>query len=62
MPMPNAMPTFWSASKMCGLNAGLLPAIGTMLIDSTPPASMTWASPTRIRSAAIAIAFRPDEQ
>ena len=33
-----------------------------MLIDSVPAAIITSASPTRIRSAAIAIAVRPDAQ
>ncbi len=56
------MPTFSSFSKMCALKAGLLPVIGTMLIDSAPPASITSASPTRMRSAAIATALSPDEQ
>ncbi len=60
--MPYAMPTFSSFSKMCGLNDGVLPPIGTMLIDSEPPAIITSASPTRMRSAAIATAFSPDEQ
>ncbi len=56
------MPTFSSVSKMRVLNDGLLPVIGTMLIDSVPPAIITSASPTRMRSAAIATAFSPDEQ
>ena len=60
--MPYAMPTFSSLSKMRALNDGLLPVIGTMLIDSVPPAIITSASPTRMRSAAIATAFNPDEQ
>ena len=33
-----------------------------MLIDSVPPAIITSASPTRMRSAAIATALTPDEQ
>jgi hypothetical protein len=41
---------------------GVLPIIGTMLIDSQPAAIITSASPTRIRSAAIASAVRPDAQ
>src|SRR5476649_3004685 len=48
------MPTFSSRSKICGDNDGLLPIMGTMLIDSHPPAIITSDSPTRIRSAAIA--------
>ncbi len=41
---------------------GWLPIIGTMLIDSAPAAIITSASPTRIRSAAIASAVSPDAQ
>ncbi|CAM5188763.1 hypothetical protein CDEF62S_06385 [Castellaniella defragrans] len=36
--------------------------MGTMLMDSTPPASITSASPTRMRSAAMAIAVNPEAQ
>ena len=53
---------FSSRSKICGLIDGLLPIIGTMLIDSAPPAIITSASPTRMRSAAIASAVRPEAQ
>ena len=53
---------FSSASKTRGLNEGLLPPIGTRLIDSAPPAIITSASPTRIRSAAICTAESPDAQ
>jgi hypothetical protein len=56
------MPTFSSRAKICGLNDGLLPPIGTRLIDSAPPAISTSASPTRIRSAAICTAVSPDAQ
>ena len=53
---------FSSRSKMLAFIDGLLPIIGTMLIDSVPPAIITSASPTRMRSAAIATACRPEEQ
>ena len=53
---------FSSLANTCGLNEGLLPPIGTRLIDSAPPAIITSASPTRMRSAAIWIADRPDAQ
>ncbi len=56
------MPTFSSFAKTAGLNEGLLPPIGTMLIDSAPPAIITSASPTRMRSAAICTAVRPEAQ
>ena len=36
--------------------------MGTMLIDSVPPARMTSAWPTMIRSAAMAMACKPEEQ
>ena len=45
-----------------GLGASLFPVIGIMLIDSMPPAMMMSAAPDRMRSAARAIAWRPDEQ
>ena len=60
--MPKAMPTFSSLSKTRGLMEGTLPIMGTMLIDSVPPAMTTSASPTRIRSAAMASAVRPEAQ
>ncbi len=44
----------------CGLMRK--PVIGTRLIDSTPPATITSAPPVRIRSHARAIACSPDEQ
>ena len=47
---------------MRGLNDGLLPIIGTMLMHSAPPAIITSASPTRMRSAAICTAVRPEAQ
>ena len=56
------MPTFSSCANTSGLNDGLLPPIGTRLIDSAPPAISTSASPTRMRSAAIWMAVRPDAQ
>src|ERR1700684_838037 len=56
------MPTFSSRSQICGDSDGLLPIMGTMLIDSHPPAIITSDSPTRIRSAAIANAVTPDAQ
>ena len=62
MPMPYAMPTFSSFSKIAGLNEGLLPPIGTILMLSVPAAIITSASPKRIRSAASATACTPDEQ
>src|ERR1700756_1397347 len=60
--MPYAMPTSSLRSKICGDSDGLLPIIGTMLIDSQPPAISTSDSPTRMRSAAIASAVTPDAQ
>jgi len=39
-----------------------LPPIGTMVMLSVPPATMTSAPPPRMRSAARAIACRPDAQ
>ncbi len=56
------MPTSASRANTAGLNAGLLPLIGTRLMLSAPPASITSASPTRMRSAAIWIAVTPDAQ
>ena len=47
---------------MAGLKDGLLPPIGTMDMDSTPPAIMTSASPTRMRSAAMDTAVMPAAQ
>ncbi len=40
----------------------MLPPIGTMLIDSVPPATTLCAKPHMMRSAAKAIDCRPDEQ
>src|ERR1700727_1570263 len=45
-----------------GLALILLPPIGTRLIDSVPPASMTSAEPERTRSAAMAMDCNPYEQ
>ena len=56
------MPTFSSRSNTAGLNEGLLPLIGTMLMLSAPPAIITSASPTRMRSAVICTAVSPDAQ
>jgi hypothetical protein len=56
------MPMFSLPAKTRGLNEGLWPLIGTMLIDSAPPAISTSASPTRMRSAAICTAVRPEAQ
>jgi len=60
--MPKAMAAFSSCANISGLNATLLPIIGTMLMLSTPAAIITSASPNRIRSAASATACRPEEQ
>jgi hypothetical protein len=48
--------------KMAGDRLGALPIIGTMLMLSTPAAIITSASPTRMRSAAMATADRPEAQ
>ncbi len=56
------MPTFSSRANTSGLKLGLLPPIGTMLMLSAPPAIITSASPTRMRSAAICTALMPDAQ
>ncbi len=53
------MPTFSSLAKTSGLKLGLPPPMGTRLMLSTPPAMITSASPTRMRSAAICSAVRP---
>ena len=53
---------FSSRVKMSGDIDGELPIIGTMLIDSTPAAIITSDSPTRMRSAAMATAVRPEAQ
>ena len=53
---------FSSRANTSGLKDGLLPPIGTRLIDSAPPAIITSASPTRMRSAAICSAVRPEAQ
>jgi len=55
------MPTL-SFSNTWVLIDTLWPIIGTMLIDSVPPASTRSASPRRMRSAANATACTPDEQ
>ena len=60
--MPYAMPMFSSLLNMAGDREGLLPIMGTMLMLSTPAAIITSASPTRMRSAAIWIAERPEAQ
>ena len=48
--------------KMVGDSDGELPIIGTMLMLSVPAAIITSASPTRMRSAAICTADRPEAQ
>src|SRR5476649_2164298 len=45
-----------------GFGAILWPPIGTRLIDSVPPGTITDAEPHMMRSAAYAIACRPEEQ
>ena len=50
------------SAKMAGDRLGELPIIGTMLMLSTPAAISTSASPTRMRSAAICTADRPEAQ
>ncbi|MDT4849849.1 hypothetical protein FQZ97_839830 [compost metagenome] len=47
---------------MVGERLGVLPIIGTMLMLSVPAAIITSASPTRMRSAAICTAERPEAQ
>ncbi len=47
MPMPYAMAT-WSSANTLGDIATLLPIIGTIDIDSVPPASIRSALPRRI--------------
>ena len=47
---------------MCALNDGVAPLIGIALMLSAPPAIITSASPTRMRSAAICTAVRPEAQ
>jgi hypothetical protein len=56
------MPTFSSFANIAGDSEGELPIIGTMLMLSVPAATITSASPTRMRSAAIWIALRPEAQ
>ena len=53
---------FSSLANTAGLKEGLLPDIGTMLMLSTPAAIITSASPTRMRSAAICTADKPEAQ
>jgi hypothetical protein len=55
------MPTFSSVNMFMFID-GWWPIIGTIDIDSTPPAIITSASPTRMRSAAMASAVMPDAQ
>src|SRR5579884_3016587 len=45
-----------------GFGEILLPPMGTMDMDSVPPATITSAPPERMRSAAMAMACRPEEQ
>jgi hypothetical protein len=56
------MKTSGRSSTISGLKDGLFPPIGTIVIDSVPPATMMSAKPAMIRSAAIAIDCRPEEQ
>ena len=56
------MPTSSSRANTSGLKEGLPPPMGTMLMDSAPPAISTSASPTRMRSAAIWMAVTPEAQ
>ncbi len=71
--IPNRLATFSAVIPIGVLAPGSLaissgdadrwkPVIGTMVIDSTPPASTTSLDPTAIEPAAIAIACRPLEQ
>ena len=53
---------FSSWSNIEGDSDGELPIIGTMLMLSVPAASITSASPTRMRSAAIWMALSPEAQ
>jgi len=52
----------WSSRNTDGDSAILLPIIGTIDIDSVPPASIRSALPRRIWSAAKATACKPEEQ
>jgi hypothetical protein len=45
-----------------GLAESLLPVIGTIDIDSTPPATTTSCWPSATEPAAMAIAWRPDRE
>src|SRR3990172_4121986 len=56
------MKTSGRFSTISGLKDGLFPPIGTIVIDSVPPATMMSAKPAMIRSAAMAIDWRPEEQ
>ena len=59
---PIAAYALGSASISAGSATILLPPMGTVDIDSTPPAMMTSALPERITSAAQAMAWEPEEQ
>src|SRR5579871_58897 len=50
----------WSTIQ--GLGANFTPDMGSMLIDSAPPAIRICAAPARMRSAAMAMAWSPEEQ
>ena len=52
----------FSSLNMSRFIDGWLPIIGTIDIDSMPPAIITSASPTRMRSAAMAMAVMPEAQ
>ena len=52
----------FSSLNMSRFIDGWWPIIGTIDIDSMPPAIITSASPTRMRSAAMAMAVMPEAQ
>src|SRR5258706_8810927 len=56
------MPTFSLLWKTASFSAILLPIIGTIDMDSVPAAITMSSSPVRIRSAASATAWTPEEQ
>ncbi len=50
------------SATRAGLGTKRSPVMGTMLIDSVPPARTTEACPVAMRSAAMAMDCRPLEQ
>src|ERR1039457_479755 len=60
--MPMRMYISGLLSTNQGFGANLFPDIGIMLIDSAPPAIRISADPARMRSAAMAMAWSPEEQ